>query len=309
MKISNNLKKRFCKDTGIPINVFDDDIFNSRIKLYNSIYNSLFKYNNFKKMLDEFNDEQEYFEYYNKINNNAIEYIKNKKSYIEFNNEDFNKYKIENYGIRSKTIYKQENIGKEMISIDIKKANYSCMMYYNPEIVGYATTYEEFLRKFTNNEHIVNSKYIRQVIFGNLNPKRQVSLQKYMTFLILKELLNIVSLEDIEFFSNDEIVVVNKDKELIKKIKDICSIFSFETRIENFKLIYLENFDCYIKKFKNLNYDIKCINSLLLPILVKLLKKESILDEDLIFYYEGRLAKLVDYPSKIIEVGGKINEK
>lgn len=298
MIISNKLKKKFCKDTQIPISVFKDNVFENRIKLYDNQYGSVEKWENFKKMLNDFNGEQDYFEYYNKIKDNMILYMKNKKEYQEFNNKDTRKFLNKNYNIKSKMIYKESNIGKRMISIDMKKANYACLKYYNNNIVDNTVSYEEFISKFTQNKHIINSKYIRQVIFGSLNPKRQVSYQKYMMSLILDELLKFTPIEKIEFYSNDEIVL-NGDEGLYKKIQELCKLFNFETRVEFFKLIYVKELDCYLKDFGNKNFEIKCINGILLPILLRLINQEKIREEDLMFYHDNRLAKLIEYPKQI----------
>ena len=38
---STTLKKRFCKDTNIPINLFQEPYFSERLKLYDNVFNSL----------------------------------------------------------------------------------------------------------------------------------------------------------------------------------------------------------------------------------------------------------------------------
>jgi hypothetical protein len=44
MKITSKLKECFCKDMGIPIKLFEEPYFESRLKLYDSAYGTLAKY-------------------------------------------------------------------------------------------------------------------------------------------------------------------------------------------------------------------------------------------------------------------------
>lgn len=51
MDISPELKERFCKDHCIPINIFEEPIFSSRIELYDRFYNTVELYNVFLDMI------------------------------------------------------------------------------------------------------------------------------------------------------------------------------------------------------------------------------------------------------------------
>ena len=52
--------------------------------------------------------------------------------------------------------------------------------YVDPEIVLNADTYQDFIKKFADSDYIAESKYCRQVIWGKLNPKRHITVEKYM---------------------------------------------------------------------------------------------------------------------------------
>ena len=164
MTISNELKKRFCKDTGIPINIYEEPYFTSRLKLFDSTYNCIKKYNQFIEEINTFKNEQDYFEYYNSVKDNAINAIKESEGYKSFQNEDMNKFAIKNQGYNQKDIYKSFNIEKYFISIDIKKANFSALYAYDKSIFNGANTYEEFISQFTDKKHIIESKYIKQLM-------------------------------------------------------------------------------------------------------------------------------------------------
>ena len=96
---------------------------------------------------------------------------------------------------------------------------------------------EDYLKKFTSEYSKINSKHLRQVIFGALNPKRTVTYERYITSLLLKEIIEVENLfSEAEIIStmNDEIVFLinetlpNKNNEnyseLMKKI-DIITIW------------------------------------------------------------------------------------
>lgn len=53
MDISEELKERFCRDCCIPINIYSEPIFASRIQLYDRFYNTIERYNIFLKMITE----------------------------------------------------------------------------------------------------------------------------------------------------------------------------------------------------------------------------------------------------------------
>ena len=106
------------------------------------------------------------------------------KQFIE---DDMNKYAVTHTDLPTKDIFKPSNDGKLFISIDMRKANFSALKNYDSGIFDSVDTWEEFISRYTDNKHIINSKYIRQVILGNCNPKRQVTYENilWMEFWII----------------------------------------------------------------------------------------------------------------------------
>lgn len=171
MEISEKLKERFCKDYNIPLKLFKEPYFTDRLQLYDNHYNTLDKWNTFTRELEKYKCEQDYFEEYNRVKDAAINDIKDSDGYKRFNEENMNKYTVKYKDLPGKDIYKPSNVGKLFISIDMRKANFSALKFYDKSIFSNADTWEEFVGRYTENKHIVNSKYIRQVILGNCNPK------------------------------------------------------------------------------------------------------------------------------------------
>ncbi len=307
MEVSEKLKERFCKDCNIPLRLYKEPYFTERLQLYDSYYNTLDKWNIFVRELEKYKCEQDYLEEYNRVKNAAINDIKISDGYKRFNEEDMGKYSVKYKDLPSKDIYKSSNVGKLFISIDMRKANFSALKFYDKSIFSNADTWEEFVGRYTENKHIVNSKYIRQVILGNCNPKRQVTYEKYLMGLVLEVLIDELgySASDIEFFSNDEIVIdVRKYEDCIRKREliewQIKGYFNIPFRIELFYLRKITGTNGYYKEIvKNIierEYEFKCLNNYTLPFVLRKFNEEEITENDKVFYHEGLLSKFIEIP-------------
>ena len=303
MEITTELRKRFCKDANLPINMFKDPYFTNRLKTLDVMYNCITQYELFCEEIKRFKTEQDYFEEYNKIKDEAINFIKNSEKFKEFN-----EIKIEgvNNGICGNDIYKETCVNKYFISIDIRKANFTCIKHYSPEIFDGKETWEEFIGKFTDLEHIKNSKYIRQVVLGNCNCGRHIKYEKYLMNNILNLLIEKVDREKIVFFSNDEIVfeVSKLKKDEIKKYEDMTKELEKESGISlkctYFHLKRLNNKMAYIKILENsdgnISYDIKCADTNFIHLIVKFLYNLKLDEIDYHFWALGMIVKAIDIP-------------
>lgn len=307
MAVSEKLKERFCKDCNIPLRLFKEPYFTDRLQLYNSYYNTLDKWNIFVRELEKYKCEQDNLEEYNRVKDAAINNIKLSDGYNRFNEEDMGKYSVKYKDLPSKDIYKPSNVGKLFISIDMRKANFSALKFYDKSIFSNADTWEEFIERYTENKHIVNSKYIRQVILGNCNPRRQVTYEKYLMDLVLEVLIDELgySASDIAFFSNDEIVIdMEKYKDCIRKREliewQIKRYFNIPFRIELFYLRKITGTNGYYKEIvKNIierEYEFKCLNNYTLPFVLRKFNREEITENDKVFYHEGLLSKFIEIP-------------
>lgn len=311
MEVSMQAKERFCKDCNIPIRLFQEPYFTDRLTLFDKFYGTLEKWNAFLEELQKYHCEQDYFEEYNRVKDAAILNIKNSEAYQRFNEEDMNKYCVTHKNLPSKDIFKVTNDGKTFISIDMKKANFSSLHHYSADMFkdpfGVANTWEEFIEKFTDNKHIINSKYIRQVILGNCNPKRHITYEKYLMDNVLSALYGYVAEKRIVFFSNDEIIynmsgikmntlrlVLKSITEILKKRVDI------PLKVEFFTLHKIDNTDGYYKEIFKENgekgIEFKCLDNYMLPFVIRSFLGEEITDSDRVFYHEGLLAQFIEVP-------------
>jgi len=308
MEVSNRAKERFCKDCNIPIRLFQEPYFSDRIKLFDKFYGTVEKWNRFVTELQKYNCEQDYFEEYNRVKDAAINSIKESESYQKFNSEDMNKFAITNKDLPSKDIFKPTNNEKIFISIDMRKANFSSLHSYDKGMFGNADTWDQFISRFTGNEHIINSKYIRQVILGNCNPKRHITYEKYLMDQTLSMLYDIVAEERLVFFSNDEIVydmttasdlhTLNLVKEYIEERLNCKSKIPF--RVELFSLYKISGTDGYYKKIyqndREYNIEFKCLDNYMIPFVLRYFLGQEVTESDRVFYHEGLLSKFIETP-------------
>lgn len=311
MEVSLKAKERFCKDCNIPIRLFQEPYFTDRLKLYDRFYGTLEKWDVFLGELEKYNCEQDYFEEYNRVKDAAIEDIKNTEAYREFNTEDMNTYSVSHKDLPNKDIFKLSNDGKCFISIDMKKANFSSLYHYNSDIFGGVSSWEEFISRFTDNQHIINSKYIRQAILGNCNPKRHITYEKYimdgvLTYLTEKYIL----MDRVVFFSNDEIIIDISDmskseqNSIAVQIEDGMKDTPVPLKTEVFVLHKIVGTDGYYKEVLKENgrteIDFKCLDNYTLPFVLRKFLGEDITESDKVFYHEGLLAKFIEIPQIVI---------
>jgi len=286
-ELSQKLKERFCADCKVRIQLFDEPYFEDRLKLFRR----LDEYKAFEQLVrDKCGDNDDAFlAEYNSVKNAIIDYIKNSSAFIELNSCDMKQFDASNeptyFG--EKEVFKAINIGKEFISIDMVKANFSSLVHFskmlsnNKKLMGdvdcteffESYDYELFMRKFTDVEHFIKSKYIRQVVFGACNPGRQTKYEKWLTYNLLQKLLSVVPSQCVYSLGNDEIIISTEElsDEKLGRIYDIVSVFSevyVKFKCEMYVLGKIDNTEGYIKKIQlfathSQKYDLKtALNSL-----------------------------------------------
>lgn len=202
---SITLKKRFCKDCNLPIAVFDNPYFTQRLLALDGITcDAVSKFDSFCHELERFNSEQDYFEYYNGIKDRIIKDIKENPEFIRFSNEQLK----DEYFCGKKNLYSEDNNGELFISLDMVKANFSALHYWSPDIFNGCQTWESFMQQYTDSSHIIHSKYIRQVIMGACNPKKQIKYEHHLMNDLAKYIAHRLD-KDLEIMSlgEDEILI------------------------------------------------------------------------------------------------------
>ena len=188
----------------------------------------------------------------------------------------------------------------------MKKANFTALVHYAKEngldfFDSY--NYDDFISKFTEYSHIRQSKYIRQVIFGNCNPKRQISYETFLMTKLLKKLISAcyIRKQDVYAIRSDEIII--KADDLSDKSINFLRNFILEYSEENFPLSFeyfrlgkIVNTEAFIKDFDEGKYELKCVNPIEAPFIYRYMNYESFNNSDFLFEYNGKLAKLLEKP-------------
>lgn len=308
----NNIKKfrqRFVKDYNLPINIFDDNLFEYYIRLYD-----FFPYLCYKETIEKIENEydgsvEKWLEYCASVRDNAINGVMETDEYKKFNSMDLSQYNFAPIcGERS--CYTEETNGKRFLSIDLRKANFQVLKYAG--VVSDAT-YEQFIHRFGGDDYIVNSKYLRQVIFGKMNPSRQIKIEKYLMSKVYEVIKDVTEKYRFTIFSmnSDELIFAipeefynncQEDENTRELINDIYNLVGKDIGVE-IKVEYIEvrrlpivsangtKIDAYERTnlFTN-QKTLKKASTTFYPQIYKLWNEMPIEDYDMVFYFENQLA-------------------
>jgi hypothetical protein len=300
---SKTILKRFIKDYKLPIQIIQEPYFTYFVDLYDKQYNTKSKINLLTDALSKFESEDKFLSNYYVIRDNIIKTIEATEIYKEFNSVNMDKYNVDNKVVGAKNIFKKTNVDKFFISIDLKKANFQAMKYFSKDLVLGCETYNELISKFTDLEYMKESKYLRQVIFGNINPKRQVKIERYMTEQIYKSLHTILILLDkreVKMICNDEIIFEISEHDAneisVKGLEEVIKQnTTFDVDVEIYQLREIKNTEFYVKEFINKDgYELMCIPAVYHAQAYKKYNNMEIVNNDLVFLYENRACTFLE---------------
>lgn len=294
MELTNSIKQRFVKDFKLPINLIQEPYFDYFIELYNPDFDTYKKLELLQSFLKTCKDQEDFFQKSTTVSTAVKEFIQNSKAYELMNNADLNSFP-QNKNLTQQNIYIVPNVDKELISIDLEKANFNSFKLFNFEDETGIKTYRELISKFTDQEYFQQSKMFRQVIFGDLNPARQQRIQKYVIGHLCQKLQENGC--EISSASSDEIVVKNKSS--TKEIEQILSTVPKELqffRVEKFHFSRIgDDFDFFVKyteqKDGSIKKEFKNSPGHLFPQIYKQHLKLELNQYDMLFYHDGYLAE------------------
>ncbi len=294
MELTNSIKQRFVKDFKLPINLIQEPYFDYFIELYNPDFDTYKKLELLQSFLSTCKDQEDFFQKGTTVSTAVKEFIQNSKAYELMNNADLNSFP-QNKNLTQQNIYIVPNVDKELISIDLEKANFNSFKLFNFEEETGIKTYRELISKFTDQEYFQQSKMFRQVIFGDLNPARQQRIQKYVIGQLCQKLQENGC--EISSASPDEIIVKNKAS--TKEIEQILSTVPKELqffRVEKFHFSRIgDDFDFFVKyteqKDGSIKKEFKNSPGHLFPQIYKQHLKLELNQYDMLFYHDGYLAE------------------
>lgn len=311
------LRNRFLKDYDLPIQIVHSPYFEERLELAESNYNAKTKYNNLLTLINERFDGKpsKFLDEYNRVKTNVITTVSNSEAFKDFSSND--KFLIKDIKpiCTSRNLYTNEQDGCLFLSFDMKKANFQTLRYANPAIVFDANTYEEFIGKFTDLDYLKESKYSRQRIFGELNPKRTMSLEQSITTEFTREYKARLGIYGFAPFSlkTDEIIFKFEGSEdefesfnispTIEYDGIIYKVSKFKLHARQFKLATSSSILTVYEKEEYLDAHrriLKGVPATYYPQVDKLLRGEEIKPSDLKFYYEHEICSF-DYPLALVK--------
>lgn len=298
-EISMGLRKKFAKDYKLPFKTLTDPHFDYFLDLYEKNFG-------FKKHLASMLDaieciggESEFNRYYNDLYQGMIDYVKATDAYKLFNEGQMPVMEKPKWNISKDTPYSSHYKDELFVSIDLVKANFQVMQDFDRALVDDYDTYKDFISRFTPHEYFHNSKQIRQIIFGNLNPKRQQGYQKRIMADIIAKLFDSFEEKQFRGLTSDEVFVqINKENfnTEIELIRNKLKGFPYELRIELFKIVPLGN-KCFVKEIYDEVYNLQKVEFKNVPghLFAQAFKKYYDLplnENDLTFIFEGQEAVL-----------------
>ena len=303
-----DILKRFCNDYSLPISVYEPKLMEYYINLYDNILQTKSKYELLKTTLADFDYNKDAFlSYGNQLAERVINKIKETDAFNNFMTCDMDEYmpihnEIEGIKyVKSVNLYNPDNDGKYFVSIDMRKANFQALQYFDREIVFNTNSYNDFISMFTDKTYFKESKDIRQVIFGKLTNGRFQRQERCMMEKALNVLIHFgypanVPTSTVKVFTTDEIILEGRPEELC--YTDLgCIIFintGIRVKVEPFKLRYLGH-GAYVKEHENGEPPtFKCCSSVYFPQIYKTYMGKPIHDKDLYFMHEKKLAKFIE---------------
>lgn len=305
--MNKKLRQRFVKDYNLPINVFDEELFNYYKELYDffpaETYQSLMA----NIVVNYDGNVDKWLDYCALVRDKAINTVIESPEYKTFNNSDLSVYKLSK-NIGEHSYYTEQTDGCRFISIDLKKANFQALKYVG---VIKDETYDDFIGFFGGDDYIKGSKYLRQVIFGKMNPGRTVTVEKYIMEKIMAYADEVLPI-GFELYSqnSDELVYKLNSETFVGDINIICKVLekvvldnlNIEVRVEYVQVKKLpivnvndNNIDAFVRTNLITNESVlKKASTTFYPQIYKLWKGKEIEKRDLIFYDNDQLAMFIE---------------
>ena len=222
-------------------------------------YYDIEQYNNFISDIKKIGYQQLKYDII-KIKNELVSLLKSNEKYQLFITNESIKPKYPQNFTNKNTIYNSNNLDKNLLSVDIRSANWTC--YKKITLQEMNNSWATLLSKYTTSKFIQNSKYLREVVFGEMNSKK---ITKFITDFIfdLDQTINLnlelkENLEKI-MCTTDEIIYNIKDVNkfnleiFMKKVSTTLPDFDIIYRVEQFVLKQIYPYDYFVKEIINTN--------------------------------------------------------
>jgi hypothetical protein len=210
LEITDDDRQIFIKNNGLPIPVWREPYFSYFIDLYKDIYDTQALYEQFKQTLGILNTRnRQVIPYSYELMKQVCDKIKNCPIYKKF--QDDQTLTCGELPDKTTIYVKQDgDYPKYYVSLDIIKANFNTLRFYDAQIVSNCETWEDFIGTFTDLKYFATAKYFRQACLGQLKTGKFASIQLYLLshlYSIIKDKCDVLGRT-----GTDEIIItVTKD--------------------------------------------------------------------------------------------------
>lgn len=297
--MNRELARSLIKDYDLPIQFYEEPYFFYFVELFDPYFQIKDKIKLMEADL-ALMTVNEFTSQYRKVSERAIEVLKENEAFKKFNEDTLALVPPPQGFAQAQKLYTSDHKDQLICSVDLVKANFSVLLAHNGAIFDYAKNYEEWLSRFTSSKYLQGSKKIRQVIFGNLNPKRQQTLQRhYMSWVKHYLMQSGLTENQILLSSSDELVFKVQDVDsLTEKVtaafnQEETKALAGSYRLNTFTLKKLhEDYEYFVKVYQNPKgkIEFKNIPQNYLPQAVRLFQKEEVTELDRKFIIDGLVA-------------------
>lgn len=317
--LTDEQRIRFIKDFDLPMS---KHTCGGLYSYYRYLYDSFFPFEEEMKLAkycEAAGGFQNYNEKCKQVADRIIDHISNSESYVKFNQQrdiviDGLSYNDSLKNVPNGDVYVKQNNGKRFLSVDLKSANFQALGKNGANVLQY-DSYSDMVLDLGGDDYMTEAKHMRQVIFGKLNPKRIVTVEKLIMNTIYTVLCDLVDKDTFILYkmNSDELIwEISQDGELWRSFveigwyrdfisnieKTVKEKLGFDVKAEFFDVIAFDvvnrsgsSIDAFLKK--NLvtgTGKLKKVSTIFYPQVYKIVNRMEITKNDLYFYFENNLA-------------------
>lgn len=302
------LNERFVKDFAVKmdVGVASSEYFKDRLSLWEAHRpGTIEKYNEFISYVQSnFKTVDDFYIARNNFSQTIISDQEDRQERFGLKGNKLEEYQISQDNISSADIYKETNLSKTLISIDLKSASFQALKLFNSEIVRNAKDYPEYVSMLTDYKYFDN-KRIRSIVFGKTCNKQIYKIEKFITRKVVDIVLQYEDISNIVCYNSDEVVFV-KTANLKNILRDIDSLSKSSGIIFDEEEFYLTKIDGISRGFLKHIIDLKTnekridicgVSAINTTFVLCALYKKEIIPSYLYFKdNDGYLCKFIEYP-------------
>jgi len=189
------------------------------------------------------------------------------------------------------------------LSVYLRDAAFTALKHFDPSIVLNCDSWHALISKYATLPYIIHSAYVPKVIFGNLNPKAQTIIQKFLTQHVLNHLKSSSLNQQIFSVSSEEIFLATTAENFQDDFQKLTAIvqtakFGENFLIDGFRVVHLSGTRPYfVKEFfgngdlqKKLKVEFINVPMQFYPMALKFYYKLDLQEFDRKFLFEGVMA-------------------